>query len=61
MVVSDAALEDMGNRRREERRLQLIGEEEDIVDIDVIGDGGWGKRSLGHGYDSLTGSCIISL
>jgi len=26
-----------------------------VADICVVGDGGWGKRSLGHSYDSKTG------
>lgn len=47
---------DMSARRDEEYKNGKNGEEEGgIVDIAVVGDGGWGKRSLGHSYDALTG------
>lgn len=33
------------------------------AEIAVVGDGGWGKRSLGHSYDALTGIqfCYLTL
>lgn len=48
----------MESRRKEEWQRGSDGKEEgSVVDISVVGDGGWGKRSLGHGYNSLTGMC----
>ena len=50
----DQARVDMASRREAEKAR---GEEtaDGVVEISVVGDGGWGKRSLGHSYDALTG------
>lgn len=45
---------DMKQRRQEE--WERVGVEMDsIANISVVGDGGWGKSSLGHSYDANTG------
>lgn len=48
----------MDQRRKLELNKSAI-KNGDVADVTVVGDGGWGKRSLGHSYDSLTGNCFI--
>lgn len=54
MKISQLAVDDMKSRREEEFQ-RAVKKTDDVADIAVVGDGGWGKRSLGHSYDSLTG------
>lgn len=49
------AKKDMEERRQDEWSRAGV-DEGCLADITVVGDGGWGKRSLGHGYDSKTGT-----
>lgn len=42
--------------REKEWELASGGE---VRNIAVVGDGGWGKRSLGHSYNSQTGNSFI--
>lgn len=49
------------SRRKEWNGAVKKGSQEDAkAQIEVIGDGGWGKRSLGHSYNSATGDLTIS-
>ena len=56
--IEEYAKKDMEERRFEEWTASGVGEGE-IADISVVGDGGWGKRSLGHSYDSTTGKYLV--
>ena len=49
---------DMEERRQDEWSRAGV-DEGCLADITVVGDGGWGKRSLGHGYDSKTGTLTV--
>lgn len=53
--IEKFAQKDMEERRELEWYGAGVGEGE-VADITVVGDGGWGKRSLGHSYDSPTGN-----
>lgn len=48
------ANESMESCREQEYKAAEV-DSSGYADVSVIGDGGWGKRSLGHSYDALTG------
>lgn len=52
--VMKFAKRDMIERKAEEWEAADVASGKP-ADITVVGDGGWGKRSLGHSYDSNTG------
>lgn len=53
----EVAKADMKERRRKEKELSQTMN--GVGDIAVVGDGGWGKRSLGHSYDANTGNTQV--
>ena len=51
--LTDVAKSDMKRRRDQEyNRAEKVN---GFAHVSVVGDGGWGKRSLGHSYNSSTG------